>query len=46
MDMWTILSIAAWLVSAGLFLWMIYDAVTVGKSYNEDFLLSSREGEE
>lgn len=46
MSIWTILSYAAWIISAALFLWMIIDAVSVGKKYDEDFLMSSREGEE
>lgn len=46
MDFWDILSYAAWAVSALIFVWMIYDTLSVGKEFKEDFLLSSREGEE
>jgi hypothetical protein len=46
MDLWTGLSWAAWIVSGLLFLWMLIDMLSVGKNYSEDFLLSSREGEE
>lgn len=46
MDFWDFLSYAAWGASGVLFLWIFADAVRVGKEYDEDFLLSSREGEE
>lgn len=46
MDFWDIFSYAAWAASALIFLWMIYDALKVGREFKEDFLLSSREGEE
>lgn len=46
MDFWNILSYAAWGISALLFLWIVADAIRVGKEYEEDFLMSSREGEE
>jgi len=42
--MWDALEWAAWIVSAILFGWMAYDAFVVGRDYNEDLLLSSREG--
>jgi hypothetical protein len=44
--MWTYLSYAAWIISIVLFAWMIVDAIGVGKKFKEDFLMSSREGEE
>jgi hypothetical protein len=46
MDFWDILSYAAWGLSIVIFLWMGVDAWRVGKEFEEDFLLSSREGEE
>lgn len=46
MDLWDLLSYAAWAVSVLLFLWMLNDAWSVGRKFQEDFLLSSREGEE
>ncbi|MBX9629804.1 MAG: hypothetical protein K2X67_04710 [Burkholderiales bacterium] len=46
MDAWDLLSYAAWAVSALLFIWMLADAWGVGRNFDEDFLLSSREGEE
>ena len=45
MAMWTLLEYAAWAASAVLLLWMVLDAVRVGRDYDEDVLLSSREGE-
>lgn len=44
MDFWDILSYAAWAASALLLLWMVMDAVRVNREYDEDLLLSSREG--
>ncbi len=46
MDFWSLLSVAAWGVSILLFAWMVADFWRVAKDYEEDFLLSSREGEE
>ena len=46
MNVWTLLSYAAWIVSILLFGWMIVDAIAVDKQYQEDFLMSSREGDE
>jgi hypothetical protein len=46
MDLWTLLSWGAWIVSGLLFLWMLVDMLSVSKNYSEDFLMSSREGEE
>ncbi|MFN0317573.1 MAG: hypothetical protein ACKVQA_21315 [Burkholderiales bacterium] len=46
MNVWTLLNYAAWIVSILLFGWMILDAIAVNKQYEEDFLMSSREGEE
>lgn len=46
MDFIDVLSYAAWAVSAILLLWIVVDAVGVSKQYDEEFLMSSREGEE
>jgi heme O synthase-like polyprenyltransferase len=46
MDFWDLLSYAAWGVSILLFLWMLADFWKVAQDFDEDFLLSSREGEE
>jgi hypothetical protein len=42
--MWEILGTAAWVVSAAIFLWMIWDFFNVNTKYGEDVLVSSREG--
>ena len=42
--MWQILGTAAWVVSAAIFLWMIWDFFNVNTKYGEDVLVSSREG--
>jgi len=44
MDLWDLLSYAAWAVSALLLLWMVADAYKVGRTYDDDLLLSSQEG--
>ena len=44
MDFWTIASDAAWVISAAIFLWMLWDAFAVGRRYDEELLQSSREG--
>lgn len=44
MNLWQVLSYAAWIISGLLFLWMLADLVSVAKEYDEDFLMSSREG--
>ncbi|HDY84225.1 hypothetical protein LCGC14_0538960 [marine sediment metagenome] len=44
MNIWDMLSYAAW-VAAGLFLlWIVVDAIKVSLTYDEDLLMSSREG--
>jgi hypothetical protein len=45
MSVWNLLEYAAWAVSGVIFLWMILDAVRVSRDFDEDVLLSSREGE-
>jgi hypothetical protein len=42
--MWDILGTAAWVISAGIFLWMAWDFFTVNAKYDENVLISSREG--
>ncbi len=44
MDFWDIFEYAAWAVSALIFFWMITDTLRVNREYDEDMLLSSREG--
>lgn len=44
MNFWQLLSYAAWGISGLLILWMLTDMVSVAKQYDEDFLMSSREG--
>jgi hypothetical protein len=39
-----ILEYAAWVISAGLGAWMLYDAVKVSRAYEEEFLTTSVEG--
>lgn len=46
MDVWTALEYAAWGISIVLVGWMLVDARFVSTTYGEDFLLSSREGDE
>ncbi len=42
--MWGILGWVAWIASALLFLWMLWDFFTINRNFGEDVLLSSREG--
>ena len=44
MDVWNVLSYAAWIASAILLLWLLADFFRVGKEHDEAFLLSSKEG--
>lgn len=46
MNIWDILSYAAWIISAILLIWIVVDAISVSKQYDEEFLMSSREGDE
>jgi hypothetical protein len=39
-----VLEWAAWVVSAGLGLWMLYDTIKTGREYEEEFLTTSVEG--
>lgn len=42
--MWQIAGWVAWVVSAVVFIWLIWDFVRVNTEYEENVLLSSREG--
>jgi len=44
MVFWDIFGYLAWIVSFAIFAWMLFDVVRVGREYDEDLLLSSREG--
>ena len=44
MGFWDIATWAAWIVSAAIFLWMLWDGLRIGHKYVEDLLQSSREG--
>lgn len=46
MGLWNILVYAAWGLSAILLAWMVIDALMVSSQYDEDYLMSSREGAE
>jgi hypothetical protein len=39
-----ILEWAAWIISAGLGAWMLFDAIRTGRRYDEEFLTTSVEG--
>lgn len=43
--MWHTLELVAWGVSAVLIIYMVVDWIRVDRSYSEDVLTSSREGE-
>ncbi|HML30208.1 MAG TPA: hypothetical protein PKE16_15520 [Hyphomicrobium sp.] len=45
MNSFQLLEYAAWALSAILGLWMLFDMIRTNRSYNEDLLTSSREGE-
>lgn len=42
--MWVLLEYAAWAVSAMLLLFMVMDAVRINREFDEETLMSSREG--
>lgn len=46
MGFWNILMYAAWGVSAILLTWMVVNAFMVSSQYDEEYLMSSREGAE
>jgi hypothetical protein len=45
MDKFQLLEYAAWIISALLGLYMLIDLIITNRSYSEDFLTSSKEGE-
>ncbi|MCB1882891.1 MAG: hypothetical protein KDG89_02670 [Geminicoccaceae bacterium] len=45
MIVWTLLEWLAWGASGLILAWMVADALRVSHDYDEDVLLSSREGE-
>ena len=45
MTMFELLEYAAWLLSALLGIWMLVDMIRTDRSYSEDLLTSSKEGE-
>lgn len=44
MDIWNVLEYSAWMIAGALLLWMLVDAIRVGREFSEDVLLSSEEG--
>lgn len=44
MNAWQLLSYAAWGISGLLIVWILADMASISKQYDEDFLMSSREG--
>ena len=46
MSLWDILGYVAWGISAILLAWMLVDALLVSSQYDEEYLMSSREGGE
>ncbi len=43
MSVWDALEVAAWVLSAGIALWMVVDLIRVGREYDEDFLTTAVE---
>lgn len=46
MSLFDVLPYAAWAMAAALLIWIVADAFSVSKQYDEEFLMSSREGDE
>ena len=46
MGFWNILMFTAWGLSAIMLAWMVIDAFMVSSQYDEEYLMSSREGGE
>lgn len=44
MILWEALSYAAWIISGVLLLWIVVDAINVSREFDEELLVSSREG--
>lgn len=45
MSLWVLAEYAAWALSAAILLWLLADMLRVNRSYDEELLTSSREGE-
>lgn len=45
MNSFQLLEYAAWALSAILGLWMLFDMIRIDRSYDEELLTSSKEGE-
>ncbi len=43
MSVWGAIELAAWVLSAGIALWMIADVIRVSREYDEEFLTSAIE---
>ena len=46
MGFWNILVYMAWSISAVMLVWMVADAFMISSQYDEEYLMSSREGGE
>lgn len=46
MSFWDILVYVAWSLSAAMLIWMLIDAFMVSSQYDEEYLMSSREGDD
>lgn len=46
MVIWDILTYIAWSLSAVMLVWMLVDAFMISSQYDEEFLMSAREGED
>jgi hypothetical protein len=46
MGIWNVLMYAAWGLSAIMLAWMVVNAFMVSSQYDEEYLMSSREGAE
>lgn len=44
MALWQLATYVAWVLSALILGWILFDLIRVGREYDEDFLLSAREG--
>lgn len=45
MSIWTVFANLSWAVSAIIAVWLVYDWIKTDRSYSEEQLTSSREGE-
>ena len=45
MSIWNLLADASWLISAVIAVWLVFDWLKTDRSYSEQQLTSSREGE-